>query len=1021
MSFDIPSLWNSGGDSGPDLSFNKSASLECLFSLAHVSLAEAAKPDLSFGCSGRDHTSSICLWLRFFLSASSFSLSYPYIVLLVVMPIYAALVQSRTPDMSHSLISRYWHPDAYLARSIWPAADLCIRAVAPSRIPFSIYSWIGVIQVLVASLIIALTSAVSTDRSLSSSIRTSFVSPSHCTAASLLKSLAFLFSSLGRRRRQGFFVFVRLIGMLGPTDGANVELSPGVPIQDQLRRKSKYGDCEINAKNIKYGPDDPRPAAGSFSMADVHRLSAYVIKLREMPEDVLLLFVMGIHDFLCLPEWTSAEVQADPHLDVRPTLQRLPFYCTPSAASMLLSRIILWRILPLVPLVLRFLLRLKLLRSERPLLLVPLRAMLPSEYSSPTRSIRMRPAPDPCSLDAPSEIEEHFSFYHASWGVFDAVGFKFYSPLSSSSRCLSVVQYLAYWLVCDNFVCIALELPAAFCLRNGLRFVFYLFLLVVEVNLRGLLGLGKMTSAILLHKDGANNSEPDISFDIPASSEFWCKKHILLPELSFLFSSAAYFTLDSSPSLLDPLGRNKVITFEVLYQSLQIEPTVTLFRGFQDLCKQGDWFSFAKRRAPSPVCIDDNRSCMKHCFPFTALHLLRQCCYLESYSGGSYRWYPSSKILAKAEASQKRKASTSGAALSHVAKRTRSALAQSSSSTTRASFFVGDSDDESDGDDDACVKILLITPLRFAVVIPSSGNQGQSSIALTTEGPNTRDSWGKGIMADDVATPFVGNCEFTREEWDAAYRPTFGVLTKEVFKDPIVCKTMVDQFPTPGEMSHHKFLGLMINLLPPMLLFPSSRLREMRGRKNKSLTKSLDNLHAEVARLSTALNQAIVLEAEKDEEILHLKTTPPEFASFFRGQFQDLVRKFFASDEFSRVHNELLSLAASAGFERGLSMHQTKDEFAAVLKKMANFMPGIFVALEDDVELAEVGSGRASSGPNDVMVAFSLVRKVMVWFPHFPLEGACGMPKNTCCSELGKTDYRCVVVYPTDPESCHPP
>ncbi|GKG06125.1 hypothetical protein Tco_0326211, partial [Tanacetum coccineum] len=39
---------------------------------------------------------------------------------------------------------------------------------------------------------------------------------------------------------------------------------------------------------------------------------------------------------------------------------------------------------------------------------------------------------------------------------------------------------------------------------------------------------------------------------------------------------------------------------------------VTLFRVFQTLCKQGDWFSFAKRHTPSPVCIDDNRSCMKH-------------------------------------------------------------------------------------------------------------------------------------------------------------------------------------------------------------------------------------------------------------------------------------------------------------------------------------------------------------------------------------------------------------------------
>ncbi|GJV01752.1 hypothetical protein Tco_1335321 [Tanacetum coccineum] len=113
-----------------------------------------------------------------------------------------------------------------------------------------------------------------------------------------------------------------------------------------------------------------------------------------------------------------------------------------------------------------------------------------------------------------------------------------------------------------------------------------------------------------------------------------------------------------------------------------------------------------------------------------------------------------------------------------------------------------------------------------------------------------------------------------------------------------------------------------------------------RKKKIKSLAKSLDNLHAEVARLSADLNRATVLEAKRDEEIIRLKATPLEFASFFRGQFQDLVWKFLASNEFSRVQGELLSLAASAGFERGLSMHRTKDEFAAVLKKMANFMSG---------------------------------------------------------------------------------
>ncbi|GJZ07048.1 hypothetical protein Tco_0540841 [Tanacetum coccineum] len=75
--------------------------------------------------------------------------------------------------------------------------------------------------------------------------------------------------------------------------------------------------------------------------------------------------------------------------------------------------------------------------------------------------------------------------------------------------------------------------------------------------------------------------------------------------------------------------------------------------------------------------------------------------------------YPIPSFIAKAEASQKRKASTSGAASSHVAKRTRFSLAQSFGSTSRPSLFVGDSDDESDGDDDACVEIPLVTPLCY--------------------------------------------------------------------------------------------------------------------------------------------------------------------------------------------------------------------------------------------------------------------------------------------------------------------
>ncbi|GJZ72114.1 hypothetical protein Tco_0635965 [Tanacetum coccineum] len=308
---------------------------------------------------------------------------------------------------------------------------------------------------------------------------------------------------------------------------------------------------------------------------------------------------------------------------------------------------------------------------------------------------------------------------------------------------------------------------------------------------------------------------------------------------------------------------------------------------------------------------------------------------------------PSFKILAKTEAFQKRKASTSRATSRRVAKRTRSALAQSSGSTTHPSLLVDNSDD----DDDACVEIPLVTPIQSAAVIPSSRNQGGISAAPAAEGLGTRDSRGKGIMADDAAAPFVGgvvgNGEFNREEWDAPYRPTFGVLTKEVFKDLAMSVLHCMMMSHGGKLlaryhglnqSHHEYVlsvdsrlkgyeekvasltrlelqvstwkkqvsGLNDKLSSSDASFEKSKAKgKEKKKKIKSLTKSLDNLHVKVARLSADLNRATVLEAEKDEEILRLKATPPD-----------------------------------AGFERGLSMHRTKDEFAAVLKKMAHFVPG---------------------------------------------------------------------------------
>nr|GFC38321.1 hypothetical protein [Tanacetum cinerariifolium] len=72
-----------------------------------------------------------------------------------------------------------------------------------------------------------------------------------------------------------------------------------------------------------------------------------------------------------------------------------------------------------------------------------------------------------------------------------------------------------------------------------------------------------------------------------------------------------------------------------------------------------------------------------------------------------------------------------------------------------------------------------------------------------------------------------------------------------------------------------------------------------------------------------------------------------------------------------------------------------------VVKSGHAFVQGIFVALDDVSELVEVGSGRVPSGPNDVVVALSTLEKGDgLEFLFCCWGGACGMSKNTCCSEL---------------------
>nr|GEZ57555.1 hypothetical protein [Tanacetum cinerariifolium] len=332
---------------------------------------------------------------------------------------------------------------------------------------------------------------------------------------------------------------------------------------------------------------------------------------------------------------------------------------------------------------------------------------------------------------------------------------------------------------------------------------------------------------------------------------------------SFLLALIKHYKVHFSQ--LGPLGLNTVVTFELICRSLQIEPKVMLFRIFQTLSKQGHWFSFTKRHALSPFCIDDNRFLMGiHDFIF-----------LPEWTGARAR-----------------------------------------------------------------VLLILLQKIRVpkgimtdAVVAPpvvASRPRPSSGLAFSfreiSEDAIHRDFFPFSLGLYYATYPegdVARNYEFSHEEWDASRQPTLMILTKEVLRILLFARPCWTNFQHRMKWSRLKVFGLRKQVagLNDKLSSSDATFAKYKAKgkekkkKIKSLTKSLDNLQAEVAGLSTDLNRVTILEVDKDDEILYLKANPPEFASFLRGQFQCLVWKFLAFDEFSRVQAELLSLKSSAGFE----------------------------------------------------------------------------------------------------------
>ncbi|GJV38331.1 hypothetical protein Tco_1410808 [Tanacetum coccineum] len=208
---------------------------------------------------------------------------------------------------------------------------------------------------------------------------------------------------------------------------------------------------------------------------------------------------------------------------------------------------------------------------------------------------------------------------------------------------------------------------------------------------------------------------------------------------------------------------------------------------------------------------------------------------------------------------------------------------------------------------------------------------------------------------------------YTRDDWEEIHGVNLGLQMKEIYKDPKVCRTALDRFPTLAETHRLRELS-SVELSDRM----SQRVNlKQQGESTVRTNEEVSRLKAELGGLKSKCEATeqklsswdkkhrkyrnerddLALKKEKIEEELvgtksqleHYERQAEEIhdsiASFFQSDFTPLVRKFLKSGEFNQTFAGVLNTAISVGVEHGLRMDRTDEEFKGLTQKVSGFIP----------------------------------------------------------------------------------
>nr|GEX08719.1 hypothetical protein [Tanacetum cinerariifolium] len=232
---------------------------------------------------------------------------------------------------------------------------------------------------------------------------------------------------------------------------------------------------------------------------------------------------------------------------------------------------------------------------------------------------------------------------------------------------------------------------------------------------------------------------------------------------------------------------------------------------------------------------------------------------------------------------------------------------------------------------------------------------------------------------------------YTREEWNGRHASKSNIMGKENFKDPDVCRKVLDRTITlaelrrtesllPLELSNHvnvlsallvshgyelnsRYVNLVsskahllekfdkkkgdVKLLRLEVTSLNSKLENLKigydtlGQENKELRSHRDVAFEEARKLQSQLTDAKTTSASLSKELTQTDAKLSEQALTFVGfGVESLVQKLLSSDEFHAALAHVASLIINYGIDRGLRMGSTYVEFEAVFQNVSNFCVG---------------------------------------------------------------------------------